>query len=416
MGINFTDEQREVIRLRDRNILVSAAAGSGKTAVLVERIITRLTKDERPLNVDELLVLTYTEAAASEMKERIHAAIEKALEEDPGNVHLQQQATLIHQAQITTIHKFCMSVIKDYFHTIDLDPGFRVGEDGELKLLKQDVVEAVIEAAYEKEDDAFIDFVENFSTGKSDQSLDELILKLFDISRSYPNPKKWLDFCVEQYQISSKDAVDELPFVKEVLSEIKVLLQECLNVMEYCLRVCREEPGLLGYETSLLNNSETIRNVLSANSFSELQNLLKDKEWKTIGRCANNACKQTKEQVQELVNGVKKYVQTLQNKYCSDDLNVIYEEMCAAGKDVKVLTELVNEFAELYGNEKKKKNLIDFNDMEQFALRILTRIEGDVFVPSEVSLNYQEKFAEVMVDEYQDINTVQETILTTVSK
>ena len=144
MGVNFTDEQKKVIQLRDRNILVSAAAGSGKTAVLVERIITRLTKDNPMLNVDELLVLTYTDAAASEMKERVLGAIEKALEEEPENVHLQQQATLIYQAQITTIHKFCMSVIRDYFHTIDLDPSFRIGEEGELKLLKADVLDEVL--------------------------------------------------------------------------------------------------------------------------------------------------------------------------------------------------------------------------------------------------------------------------------
>ena len=155
MGVTFTKEQQQVIDLRNRNILVSAAAGSGKTAVLVERIITRLTRDEKPLNVDELLIVTFTEAAASEMKERIHSAIEKALEDDPENVHLQRQATLIHQAQITTIHKFCLSVIRDYFHTIDLDPGFRVAEEGELKLLKRDVVEDVLETFYEEGDDVY---------------------------------------------------------------------------------------------------------------------------------------------------------------------------------------------------------------------------------------------------------------------
>ena len=140
MGVTFTKEQQQVIDLRDRNILVSAAAGSGKTAVLVERIITRLTKDTPPIDVDELLVVTYTDAAAAEMKERIRNAIEKALEERPEDEHLQRQATLVHSAKVTTIHSFCLSVIRDYFHTIDLDPGFRTGEDGELKLMKQDVV------------------------------------------------------------------------------------------------------------------------------------------------------------------------------------------------------------------------------------------------------------------------------------
>ena len=145
MGVTFTKEQQQVIDLRDRNILVSAAAGSGKTAVLVERIITRLTKDTPPIDVDELLVVTYTDAAAAEMKERIRNAIEKALEEQPEDEHLQRQATLVHSAKVTTIHSFCLSVIRDYFHTIDLDPGFRTGEDGELKLMKQDVVDEVLE-------------------------------------------------------------------------------------------------------------------------------------------------------------------------------------------------------------------------------------------------------------------------------
>ena len=189
MGVTFTKEQQQVIDLRGRNILVSAAAGSGKTAVLVERIITRLTKDTPPIDVDQLLVVTFTEAAASEMKERIHDAIEQALQKDPENVHLQRQATLIHQAKITTIHQFCLSVIRDYFHTIDLDPGFRVGEEGELKLLKRDVVEAVLEAAYEEGTDEFHRFVESFASGKDDRKLEDLLLQLYEFSRSYPNPK-----------------------------------------------------------------------------------------------------------------------------------------------------------------------------------------------------------------------------------
>ena len=139
MGVIWTEEQQKVIRLRNRNILVSAAAGSGKTAVLVERIITMLTRAEDPVSVDELLIVTFTEAAAAEMKERIRQAIEQKLGEQPDNEHLKQQATLIHNAQITTIHSFCLGVIRDHFHAITLDPGFRVGEEGELKLMQQDV-------------------------------------------------------------------------------------------------------------------------------------------------------------------------------------------------------------------------------------------------------------------------------------
>ena len=165
MGVSWTKEQEQVIRLRNRNILVSAAAGSGKTAVLVERIITRLTVDEPPIDVDQMLVVTFTEAAAAEMKERIRDAIEKKLEEQPDNVHLQRQATLIHNAQVTTIHSFCLSVIRDYFHTIDLDPGFRIADEGELKLLRKDVLEEVLERCYGEASEEFLECVESISSG-----------------------------------------------------------------------------------------------------------------------------------------------------------------------------------------------------------------------------------------------------------
>lgn len=196
MGVNWTPEQKKVISLRNRNILVSAAAGSGKTAVLVERIITMLTEDNPPLNVDELLSVTFTEAAAAEMKERILLAIEKKLEENPNNIHLQKQSTLIHSAMITTIHSFCLSVIREYFHTIDLDPSFRIGEEGELKLLQKEVLQELLEKQYAEKNEKFLSFVERFATGKDDKKLEEIILQLYTFSESYPNSEKWLDSLV----------------------------------------------------------------------------------------------------------------------------------------------------------------------------------------------------------------------------
>ena len=165
MSVKWTSEQQKVIDLRNRNILVSAAAGSGKTAVLVERIIRRLTEDDTPTDVDRLLIVTFTEAAAAEMKERISAAIEKKLEERPGDIRLERQATLIHSAQITTIHSFCLAVIRDHFHVIGIDPGFRIAEEGELKLLKQDVLEELLEECYAEAKEEFLDFTERFGSG-----------------------------------------------------------------------------------------------------------------------------------------------------------------------------------------------------------------------------------------------------------
>ncbi len=181
MDVRWTSEQQKVIDLRERNILVSAAAGSGKMAVLVERIIRMLTDPEKPVDVDRLLIVTFTEAAAAEMKERIRGAIEQALEERPEDVHLQRQATLIHSAQITTIHSFCLSVIREHFHILDIDPSFRIAEEGELKLLRQDVLDELLEACYINAETSFLEFVEKFGTGRNDKKIEEIILKLYVI-------------------------------------------------------------------------------------------------------------------------------------------------------------------------------------------------------------------------------------------
>lgn len=416
MGVKFTREQQQVIDLRNRNILVSAAAGSGKTAVLVERIITRLTKDTPPLNVEQLLIVTFTEAAASEMKERIHNAIEKALEEEPENLHLQHQATLIHQAQITTIHQFCLSVIKEYFHTIDLDPGFRVGEEGELKLLQQDVVCDVLETAFQEADPEFLSFVECFSTGKDDKNLEELILQLYKFSRSYPNPNAWLSLCAEQYDIESAEEMEEKAYVQELLAEIRENLQQMQNLLEYGIRICREEEGPAAYEKALYCDLEQIEALLKVKGFSEMRNVITHIVWQKLGSNRGIVVDDKKLlRVKALREEVKNYIRKLVETYFYDDLQNLAKDMAYVHGNMKMLTNLVKRFAEQFVMEKRGKNLIDFNDMEQYALQILTKEENGLFIPSEVAESYQQKFAEVMIDEYQDSNYVQEAILTSVS-
>ena len=416
MGVTFTKEQQQVIDLRDRNILVAAAAGSGKTAVLVERIITRLTKDEKPLNVDELLIVTFTEAAAAEMKERIHSAIEKALETEPDNVHLQRQATLIHQAQITTIHKFCLSVIRDYFHTIDLDPGFRVGEEGELKLLKRDIAEAVLEKAYEEGSAGFVDFVESFAFGRDDRKLEELILQLYEFSRSYPNPKGWLDSCAGQYDIQSVEELEQKPFVREIMEDIKQYLKDMQKLLEFGMAICEEEDGPAIYKDALQSDWLLVRELQSVDTFAEMQERLWDVKWTKLSACRDKLVSEKKIlQVKDIRDEVKGMIKDISKQYFFDDVHEIQREMAKSQENMRTLTNLVKAFAEAFTEEKRRNNLIDFDDMEQYALQILTREEEGTFVPSMVAESYQEKFAEVMIDEYQDSNLVQEAILTSVS-
>lgn len=243
MGVKWTEEQEQVIQLQNRNILVSAAAGSGKTAVLVERILTKMTRQEHPVDIDKLLIVTFTRAAAGEMKERLMAAVEKRLETEPDNEHLQRQQTLIHNAQITTIDGFCSYVIRNYFHTIDLDPGYRIAEEGELKLLKYDVVKELLEKEYEEVTESFQQFTEVFASGKTDDQIVELILKLYEFSMSHPWPKEWLDSCRHVYEITTKEELRQSVWIQKMWTDVRKKLEQALEWNQEFQRLTQETDG-----------------------------------------------------------------------------------------------------------------------------------------------------------------------------
>ena len=195
----WTNEQQKVIDTRDRNILVSAAAGSGKTAVLVERIIKRITDTKNPIDIERLLVVTFTNAAAAEMRERVLRAIENELAKQPDNVHLQRQQTFINNANITTIHSFCLGLVKEHFNEVDLDPSVKVADEGEMALMRSDVAKEVLEEFYEEDSEEFRDFVAQFETKNSDEYLEKMILSLYKKAIDYPWPDEWLDDCIARY-------------------------------------------------------------------------------------------------------------------------------------------------------------------------------------------------------------------------
>lgn len=416
MGVTFTKEQQQVIDLRDRNILVSAAAGSGKTAVLVERIITRLTKDTPPIDVDELLVVTYTEAAAAEMKERIRSAIEKALEECPEDEHLQRQATLVHNAKVTTIHSFCLSVIRDYFHTIDLDPGFRVGEDGELKLMKQDVADEVLEAWYQEAHPDFLHLMESFATGRDDRHIGEIILKLYEYARSYPNPNAWLESSVRYYGISSVEELEQASFIQKLMQDVHEVLHDVEANLYFARQICEEADGPKAYLEAVDSDLIWLSKLQDAEGFAEVQKVLSGLQWQSLKRNTEKSVSQAKiEMVKEIRNGCKDTINELKANYFYDEASQMLANMNAAKSNMEVLAKLVKDFAETFAQKKQSKNMIDFSDMEHYALQILTREEDETLVPSPAAKEYQGKFQEIMIDEYQDSNYVQEAILTSVS-
>ena len=413
MGVNWTDEQQKVINLRNRNILVSAAAGSGKTAVLVERIIRMLTDESNLVNVDNLLIVTFTEAAAAEMKERIREAVEKALEEHPGNVHLQRQATLIHSAQITTIHSFCLSVIRDHFHMLDIDPGFRTAEEGELKLLKQDVLDELLEERYAQSEDRFLEFVEKFGTGRNDKKIEEIILQLYEYSRSYPQPDMWLDDCVKSY---SEDGGDS-DCIRRVEMLVRQKAGDVLDILDEGLKICSMPDGPYMYEDMLESDKIIFSGLVKAENFENMYRLAGEIKWKRLSAKKDETVDAGKrDQVKTLREKVKKMAGDITAMYFYEEPEEIFRDMAQSASAMQVLVDIVKDFGTAFSEMKRSRNMIDFNDMEQFALQILTEEGEDGLVPSRAASEYQEQFIEVMIDEYQDSNLIQEAILTSVSR
>lgn len=415
-GVKWTEEQQKVIQLRNRNILVSAAAGSGKTAVLVERIITMLTEDDPPVDVDKLLIVTFTEAAASEMKERIRLAIEKKLLEYPEDEHLKQQATLIHNAQITTIHSFCLSVIRDHFHAIDIDPGFRIGEEGELKLLRHDVLEEMLEGKYQEGSKSFLDFAAAYSTGRDDKKIEDLILKIYEFSRSYPDSEAWLKSCVEAYRIPDVETLEKSSFMQKVMADIRKNLEDARELLAQAEMIALSPDGPAVYEATLDKDMQVIEELSAIRSYEKMAEAFANVKWARIAANKDQTVSEEKiEQVKKIRELVKGIVKNISGQYFYESPQELVEDLKMCAPAMEELGNLVRLFGEKFEEQKRAQNIIDFSDMEQYALRILTEKSEDGFVPSKIAEEYQNQFHEVMIDEYQDSNLIQEAILNSVS-
>ena len=419
MGVQWTKEQQEVIRLRDRNILVSAAAGSGKTAVLVERILSKITDNTHPADIDRLLIMTFTRAAAGEMKERISAVIEKALGEDPENEHLQRQTTLLHTAQITTIDGFCAYIIRNYFHLIGLDPGYRTADEGELKLLRGDVVKALLEEHYAQKDEKFQKFVECFATGKSDENLGDLIQKLYEMAMSNPFPEEWLQKCLGDYRIESLEEMRETEWMKMLWDAVGDELQEAELLIREARNVCAEADGPYLYEDTLNSDLILVRDLQELAEKRDYNGTVKVLVKPAFARLSTKKAldveEQKKQRVKELRDEEKGILKELGQRYFQSSEEEILEMIRYVREPIEMLIELTIQFMEQFGMAKREKNILDFTDMEHFALQILMTKEGEEIHMSQAARELSAKYDEVLVDEYQDSNFVQELLTTAVS-
>ncbi|MCR8631436.1 helicase-exonuclease AddAB subunit AddA [Paenibacillus radicis (ex Xue et al. 2023)] len=419
-GTSWTDDQWDAISIHGHDMLVAAAAGSGKTAVLVERIISRVSDELNPVDVDRLLVATFTKAAAAEMRHRISEALEKALERNSSSDHLRRQLALIGRAPITTLHSFCLEVIQTHYQRIGLDPGFRIANETESELMRQDLIEELFEERYglSTEGSDFWRLVDWFSGERSDGALFRLVQRLYDESRSHPQPSKWLRETAAMFEITL-DAPN--PWLPSLLSSVQLELKGIASILGEAVLIA-EQPG--GPEPYLHNLREDLEAVaylqeVAAYSWEHLYDSFQGTSFGKLKPCRGDQYnKALQEQVKDLRNKAKEQLSGMAEELFSRTVEQYDEELQVMAPLMKALVELVIEFGSRYQEAKKTKGLVDFGDLEHFCLQILSVEDSSTggMIPSEVASGYRERFVEVLLDEYQDTNRVQEAIVSFIAR
>ena len=413
----FTADQKRVIDLRNRDILVSAAAGSGKTTVLVERIIKKITDEKDPVDIDRILVVTFTRAAAKEMRDKIRNAIDEALDKNPGDERLLRQASFVFHAQITTIDSFCNYLLKNYFHRVGAEPDFRIGDARELSILSKDVMDKMMEEYYATGDGDFKRLIDTYSVKNRDDAICDMILTLFYTAAAAPWPDEWLDSLLEDYiECESWDTKSgsDPGWLSEIVREACEGISEAKSMAESLLeRILLEGPECPYLDAirsdvaglTLLSEYKTY-DELYAGAYGFVFDRLSTKKYEEPYEGFKDGVKAVREEYKGIVNSI-----------LSDSLFETRESakasMLMVGKNAKKLVELAKEYGHRFLEEKQKKGVLDFSDVEHLALDIL--VDRDTKKPTETALELRDYFEEILIDEYQDSNYLQETILRTIS-
>ncbi|HAS06357.1 MAG TPA: helicase-exonuclease AddAB subunit AddA [Eubacterium sp.] len=413
MERKWTPAQKSAIDIRDCNVLVSAAAGSGKTAVLVERIISMITDPDKNIDIDRLVVVTFTKAAAAQMKDKIRKALDSMLDENPGDVNLLRQITLLNNAQITTIDSFCLWIIRNHFPEVNLDPGFRIMDEGEKKLIENDVMEDVLEEFYAEADEEFFNLVDAFGMGRDDSGLVSIIDKIYRFSRSNPWIDEWFDECMLVYD----DETYDNPAIKELYDSIKNALLDYRDKYNRLVDICSEPAGPAAYTGALQSDLLGINEMINSQDFGELGRRIRIFSFEALSRKKDaGADPDIKEYVKGQRKLFKDYIGRLNDKIFLKDDEGIFADMQGAGIQIRTLLKVAKVYAKRVSEVKREKGIIDFNDMEHLALSILVKKEDGKLVYTETADKLANRFEEILIDEYQDSNQLQEVILNAVSK
>lgn len=436
MGMKFTPEQQRVIELHNSNILVSAAAGSGKTAVLVERIIRMICDGEHPADIDRLLIVTFTNAAAAEMRERIAAGIIARLEADPGNEHIQKQSALLHNAQITTIDSFSLFLIRNHFNEIGLDPDFRVADEGEIKLLQQEVLAQLLEDAYAGQfvpeaPEQFHACVEYFCPGGRESVLEQHILNLSRYAGSFPWPEEWLEERKNDYAAGDMEALVHSDYGQYLTERVNRTVEGCLEKLREVKRLCELPDGPYMYGELTEAEIEQLERLTSCKDMEEQAAKVPTVTFGRLPSKKDDSVDPAKRELAKAIrNSVKDTLSDLSESYFKTPLELAVEQGKACREPLRILLDLVLEFDRRLLAAKQERHLIDFSDMEHYALQILLKREKVEesdgtgtdrtetkyrIVPSDVAMEYRQYFQEILIDEYQDSNLVQEYLLSAIS-
>lgn len=436
MGMKFTPEQQRVIELHNSNILVSAAAGSGKTAVLVERIIRMICDGEHPADIDRLLIVTFTNAAAAEMRERIAAGITARLEADSGNEHIQKQSALLHNAQITTIDSFSLFLIRNHFNEIGLDPDFRVADEGEIKLLQQEVLAQLLEDAYAGQfvpeaPEQFHTCVEYFCPGGRESVLEQHILNLSRYAGSFPWPAEWLEERKNDYAAGDMEALVHSDYGQYLTERVNRTVEGCLEKLREVKRLCELPDGPYMYGELTEAEIEQLERLTSCKDLEEQAAKIPAVTFARLPSKKDDSVDPAKRELAKAIrNSVKDTLSDLSESYFKTPLELAVEQGKACREPLRMLLDLVLEFDRRLLAAKQERHLIDFSDMEHYALQILLKREKVEesdgtgtdrtetkyrIVPSDVAMEYRQYFQEILIDEYQDSNLVQEYLLSAIS-
>ena len=412
--VKWTKEQSQAIHEKGSNILVAAAAGSGKTAVLVERIINKIINEK--IDIDRLLVVTFTNAAAAEMRERVLEAIYQKLDETPENENLQRQITLLNKASICTIDSFCLDVVRNHFYELEnISPNFRIADTTEIELLKQEVLEDIFEEKYESQEEDFAELINTYTSYRDDTPLKELILKIYTYIQSNPFPNQWLDEKVEMFHIQDfAEDFSKNPWGEILLKEVEEELIDDINTLKEQEQNLARNPELEKYTKTLSDDIDKLEMLkVNLNSWDKAYAIYTNLTFATWPRQKVDSA--IKDQAKLVRDDIKKKLTKKLNKifiYNSEEANRDIADMYPI---LVKLKHLIFTFGEEFSKRKRNKNIVDFNDIEHLALHILIKNEDGKVEATEIAKSYQEKFLEIAIDEYQDSNMVQEYILTAIS-